>query len=111
MATDATITQGDEMTLRWTLYSDENETTAYDCTNCTIELRVGDLDLRKLRFSRAGAVDDGPNGAVSVDLLEADTSSLPPNDYHMQLIVTDQTGIGITASWGTLTVKRRLPAS
>ena len=108
MTTDATIFQGDEMTLRWTIYSDENESVLFDCTNASVELRVGDLDLRKLRFTRAGSVDDGPNGAVSATLLEADTSTIPPGEYHMQVIVTDQTGIGVVASWGTLTINKRL---
>lgn len=110
MAKNATIFQGDEMTLSFTIYSDAAESVAYDLTGATITYRVGDLEKRHTFFEQAGVVTDGPNGACTVTLTEAQTANLAPKNYEHQLIVEDQTGTAVVAVDGTLTINRKLTA-
>lgn len=109
MSENASIVQGDDTVLQFTIYTDDTKTTAKDITGYTGVYRASwrrDTVLEKTN----GVVSDGPNGVFEVTLLAAETVLLRPGAHPHQLQLTDTSSNDHTAVDGILTVRRRLPA-
>lgn len=108
MTQNATITQGDDVVLRFTVYDDDTQTTPLNITGYTGIYRAAYRDDTVLEKTN-GVVQDGPNGIFEVTLTETETAALRAAVHRHQLQMTDTSTNEHTVTNGSLTVRKRLP--
>lgn len=81
---------------------------AKNLTGATVTFRLGDTRVGSTVFEKAGAVDDGAAGEISVVLTNAETALWDVRTYHFQFIVEDATGDLQVVKSGIVEIKNLL---
>lgn len=104
-----TITQGDDVIIEATIYSDTAETTVLDLTGFGVPVyRVGSLAENATTLKVNGVISDAANGKVRITLTAAQTAGLADGKHDHQLMVVDGSNGKKTVSHGELEVLERL---
>ena len=117
-AQDATMYRGNRKVLRYTVTDEDNSGSALDITSYTIRwaatrtnasgnpIETGAvIDLNSTSDPTQVVKTTPASGIVDITLLEADTTSLTPGSYYIELEGVDGSGNSEVFAVGTLTLE------
>jgi hypothetical protein len=77
---------GDDDTIAFTIYTDEDHTSAKNITGATFKYTVKERATdTSYVFQNAGSITDAANGELDVDIADTDTNSLAAGKYAVDL--------------------------
>lgn len=80
-------------------------------TGASISFRLGDIRKPLFIFQKAGVIDNGVGGLISVDILNTESADWDVRVYDYQFIVTDSGNDVQVVKEGKMNVKFMLPVS